>query len=237
MLMIDVCNMFEVPLGEKVMRWAESEQEYYLSRLQDKNYSLTHIYSQLRASESAVENYIQLLVLLNTLATFGDDRLHPVRKNVFLDKNLGMILFFLMLTFFNMVRGHVGLVVSTKKGYVPLAGKVMLTLYYAISIFARLFAIMAMYIPLWGSFKTWDQAHKGLNDASSLIIFTMEENGISYNSGYNYSTENFTDWHWQSFQDVWSLLRFNDTGDFFLEIATTVGKQILFIIKNLISFY
>ena len=111
--------------------------------------------ARLRSNENSTEHFVQVaLAAIVVLVDVSDTRAVPTLREVFLGDSLAVIVFSGLLSLFSLVRGHLFYTDARKNGHLPLVGKLILFVYFVLSMAARIFAIVLFFTPLLGLFGT-----------------------------------------------------------------------------------
>ena len=148
-----------------------------LEKLHGQADEVRQLRAKIRANENVVEHFVQLcLFFVVILAELSSTRSVQTVGKFFLVDNRGFVFLSIGLSLLSIVRGHINYVAVRKRGHLPTIGMLFLAVYFALSCFARVWAVVVFFTPLLGLFDTLEMGRTGLLPASNDTVFDFHAN-------------------------------------------------------------
>jgi hypothetical protein len=141
----------ELNISQEIHKSVEKK----LSKSRKKMQALKILRTQFKSNENVAEHLIQLIILLliifmNKSATIKVTSL----EKLVLDDNGTVLIVSTIISCVSLLSGQVAYISAIKGNFLSLTGKLILYIYFSISLSARVFAIILCYTPVLGLFNT-----------------------------------------------------------------------------------
>ena len=155
--------------------------------------------AELRNNENSLEQLPQLIILIllylihdtktvmvETGSHFAENLLGDQGNFAYLNKSM-VLIFSATFSLISLVRGQMGLGISLGRGFVPLMGKLLLSIYYCIGTLARVFAVVLFFTPNLGLLDTRHHSKSGkLCAEMGHVVFDFEnDTAVSFSQTWS----------------------------------------------------
>ena len=160
-------------LGVSTAKKARLER---LLTVEEKRVSWKKLLSEFKRNENFFENFVQTtLIIIVSLISFSETAtVKALEKSVILDKNAALVTLSAAWSFRTLIMGQLAFLSMTKDGYLPLNGKIIMFMYFCITVSSRIVAICLFFTPGLGLFNTLWHWKMGIIPVDEMADFILD---------------------------------------------------------------
>jgi hypothetical protein len=176
--------------------WIDSN----FTRIRKRINVLRSLRADIRATETVLEHFSQLVILLLILTLTNTNTAKVVRMDKIFNNNELLIFVSTAWSFISLLRGLVSYVKASKSNYLPLLGQLVLFTYFAVSMSVRLLSIVLFFTPHIGLFDTNYHSILGVLSPNTFVSRDTDQDlQRMFDNGEN-GTATYFDVEWQKVQ-------------------------------------